>query len=147
MGSEQPIRRLPKNAIEVRERIGGALSAFARGEVGHWAVPIGGTLADAARSLGMLWSSGDPVPPDLRATIAPHLGCAPDDVATYSRLVRRLMRALPRAYGAGPGASTSGADPLLDDLLGNPRVVLTRAVTHDGRGKRHHAPIGGPKRT
>jgi hypothetical protein len=140
MSRERPGRRVPKSTDEVREKLDGVIGAFARGDISSWATPLGATLADAARWLGVLWNSTVAVPPDLRLAIAPHIGCAADDVSTYSRLVRRMMRALPAALAAGNAASGRGSSALLDDLLGHPNVVLSRASTHDGRGRRHVTP-------
>ncbi len=129
--------RAPKGAAQARARIDAALSAFARGDIAHWAPPLGDNLTSAARRLGRLWSPPLPVAPELRAAMAPHLTCAAGDLTTYARLVRRLMRALPAAFAAEARVRAPGSDRLLDELLGNSHVALVHAAASDGRGRRH----------
>jgi hypothetical protein len=136
-------RYVPKNANELRDKLSSAILTHARGDGPHWARALGASLPDAARSLGVLWNCDDPVPDEVRAQTARELACDPALLATYSRLVRRLMRELPRAFASrnDDGALRNGEDALLDDLLTHPNVALERAARRDGRGRRHVRPV------
>jgi hypothetical protein len=109
----------------VRARVDDAVRAYVAGEIGHWSVRLGATLPVAARTLGVLWQCTDPVPADIRETMAARLGCIPAELTTYARLARRMMRELPRAFRASLGAAGSD-DALVEALLRDERPKKRR---------------------
>jgi hypothetical protein len=116
--SERPRREGPSprrraSVAEVMALVDEVPRTAADGSSAAWARCFGASLAEAARTLSVLFPCAEVVPLAMRSALAQTLGADPAAIATYAQLSRLLVRRLPSCFprtAAAPSAARwSGA--------------------------------------